>query len=225
MTPQRACPLGTAAHGLALPTVLVLCMVCSVWLLAGWRNISLAQGWGQAHTQRWQLQQAALSALADLVSQVTLPAPSTPSTQSGGNPNTATPAWPSQPADWPAWQASLPAQGCRWGRCRSLLNQGNDWNDWWARVPQAQTRSDVPGLRIHTWVEIWPTANTLVTPSSTAPMPQNQSLTYRFTVLAQSTAWPTQSGWQAVWQSPATPSPTPTPLRLADMHRLLAVQP
>ena len=98
MTPQRACPLGTAAHGLALPTVLILCMVCSVWLLAGWRNISLAQGWGQAHTQRWQLQQAALSALADLVSQVTLPAPSTPSTQSGSNPNTATPAWPPKSA-------------------------------------------------------------------------------------------------------------------------------
>mgnify|MGYP006272452509 FL=1 len=200
MTSQRVGLMGTHANGLALPTVLALCTVCSVCLLAGWRQILLAQGWGQAHSQRWQLQQAALTALAEWVHTVTSP-------EASNNP-------------------SLPAQGCRMGRCRSLLAQGNQTNDWVSRIPQAQTRNDVPGLRIHTWVEIWPTATVLATPiSTTAPMPQSQSLTYRFTVLAQSTTLPITSAWQAVWQSPTRSSASPTAVRLADMHRILALQP
>ena len=50
-------------RGLTLPTVLALSMVCSVMLLACWRNITLAQAWSRHHVEQWQLRQAGLSAL------------------------------------------------------------------------------------------------------------------------------------------------------------------
>ena len=49
--------------GMVLPTVLALAMLSSVLVMAEWRYLNLAEGWGQITQQRWTLQQASHAAL------------------------------------------------------------------------------------------------------------------------------------------------------------------
>ena len=44
--------------GMVLPTVLALALLSSVLVMAEWRNLGLAEAWGQMAQQRWALQQA-----------------------------------------------------------------------------------------------------------------------------------------------------------------------
>ena len=55
--------------GMVLPTVLALAMLSSVLVMAAWRNLGLAEAWGQMAQQRWTLQQVSHAALLAAVQQ------------------------------------------------------------------------------------------------------------------------------------------------------------
>ncbi|MSQ65551.1 MAG: hypothetical protein EXR37_04240 [Limnohabitans sp.] len=78
--------------GLALPTVLALSMLSSVLLLACWRNIALSQGWSRSSVERWQLRQAALSAICRAATAISSP-------HARGNPDTRI-SFPADAAQW-----------------------------------------------------------------------------------------------------------------------------
>jgi hypothetical protein len=48
---------------MALPTVMTLSALCSILLIAQWRNLALAEGLGRSADKRWQMQQQAIGVL------------------------------------------------------------------------------------------------------------------------------------------------------------------
>ena len=206
---QTACALTPhSQRGLALPTLLALSMLSSVLLLAGWRNISLYQGWSHSSTDRWQLRQAALSALCQVADSIR-------STAAPSNPASSNP-WPSDTAQWANLKSRVPANGCVQGMCQPLLHLSNQRSDWSVRQSSGLKLPTSNGIHMVYWVEILPTAS----PASNTV----GSLTYRITVLAQAPARSLQTAWQSVWQ-PAVASSIPMPVRLADMQSVLELPP
>lgn len=199
-----------AEQGLALPTVLALSMVSGVLLLACWRHSALAQAWSRHHAEQWQLRQVVLNALL-----TTADATLRPLGQTQANDQ---PPWriPTTAMAWETLRAELPDSGCAHGVCSSLLDAGNLRSDWLGRTDGAYTVSDTSGLQLFHWVEILPhhlPMAGLVNP-----------FTYRLTVVAVDSERNAQTGWQAVWQ-PSASSSLDTPVRLADMQRLLELIP
>ena len=70
-------------RGLALSMVMVLSCLCSVLLLAQWRNLAMAQALGQSAGLRWQLKHSALDTLRLAVDDIRLGA--SDATQQLGN--------------------------------------------------------------------------------------------------------------------------------------------
>lgn len=195
-------------RGLALPTLLALSMLSSVLLLACWRNISLYQGWSHSSVDRWQLRQAALSALCQIADSIrSTPAP---------NNTAASTPWPTDAAQWAKLKSRLPVNGCVEGMCQPLLHLSNQRSDWSGRQSSGLNLTDSNGIKMVYWVEILPTA----TPATTTAV----SLTYRITVLAQAPVRSLQTAWQSVWQ-PAVASFIPLPVRLTDMQSVLELPP
>ena len=62
-SPMTAPPEPCRQQGMALPTVMALSALCSVLLLAQWRNLALAEGLGRSADLRWRMQQQALGVL------------------------------------------------------------------------------------------------------------------------------------------------------------------
>ena len=190
--------------GLALPTVLALSMLCSVLLLACWRNMALSQGWSRSGLEKWQLRQSALAAISEAANRISSTAMNATQT-----------TFPLDAAQWAEWQNTLPANTCVKGICRALLKV-NKVSDWSTRQSMAITLPDQGDNSVMYWVEVWPSPASASMPSST--------LTYRITALAQSRTRATQSAWQAVWQ-PAAWSVSIKPLRLADLQSVLELRP
>ena len=197
-------------RGLTLPTVLALSMVCSVMLLACWRNITLAQAWSRHHVEQWQLRQAALSALLTTAAAAMQPPLTT--NADGQQPLRI----PTTTEAWKSVHAELPELGCAHGVCLSLLDASNRRADWLGRTEGAYTLSDATGLQLFHWVELLP--NNLPKTELANPF------TYRITVVAVDSQRHTQAGWQAVWQ-PSANTPLDKPMRLADLQRVLELLP
>ena len=189
--------------GLALPTVLALSMLCSVLLLACWRNIALSQGWSRSAVEKWQVRQYTLAALSEVIKRI-----------SAANTTTDT-TYPLSLVQWQQWQTHLSPDSCSQGVCRALL-KANKVSDWAARQGSALALPDQGDYALLYWIEVWPSPTTASRSAST--------LTYRITAFAQSRTRSTQSAWQAVWQPPAWPSTT-QPVLLADLQSLLELQP
>jgi hypothetical protein len=197
-------------RGIALPTVLALSMVCSVLLLACWRNITLAQAWSRHHVEQWQLRQAALSALLTTAAAAMHPPLAT---DADGKQHLHI---PTTTEAWNSVHAELPELGCANGVCRSLLDASNRRADWLDRTEGAYTVSNDTGLQLFHWVELLP--NHLPKTEWAKPF------TYRITVLAVDSQRHTQAGWQAVWQ-PSAATPLDKPIHLADLQRVLELLP
>jgi len=197
--------------GLALPTVMALFMISSVMLLAGWRNITLAQGRSRYQAERWQLKQSALNALTTAAQSVV-----DKNVRLSGSADNATLAFPSDKAQWLQLQTQLPANGCSQGICRPLLNLGNRRSDWLERAAQAQSAVTEAGQRVFYWVEVLPARQTNDAAANI--------FVYRLTAIAQLDQRGSQAGWQAVWQPATLPQPGQS-VRLADMQRVLELLP
>lgn len=207
---QKLCT-GTGLHlqaGLALPTVMALSLLSSVLLLACWRNITLSQGWSRSYAERWQLQQAALTALCQAVTAI-----ATPTEQ---NRNAIRVVFPMDQTQWDQLQNLLPIGGCIQGICRPLLHLANHRSDWLSRMSMAGSLPTTSDIKLSYWVELLP--------GSADKGQAGNSFSYRITALAQNTSRGTPSTWQSVWQ-PANLPATGQPVRLADMQSLLEVLP
>jgi len=209
-TAQQTCT-STALRlqtGLALPTVMALSLLSSVLLLACWRNITLSQAWSRSYAERWQLQQAALTALCQAVTAI-----ATPIEQ---NRNTIRVVFPMDQAQWAQLQNLLPLGGCIQGVCRPLLHLGNRRSDWLGRASMAGNLSTTGEIKLIYWVEVLPgSANTGQV---------SGAFSYRITALAQHNARGTLSAWQSVWQPRNWPL-TGQPVRLANMQSVLELLP
>ena len=196
--------------GMALPTVLALSMVSSVLLLAGWRQITLAQGWSRHHAAQWDMRQMALTQLLATADAVLHPPPDTDFLDK-------TP-WriPLTLDEWKSALTALPGSGCANGLCQSLLAQGNQRTDWLQRTAGAHAVALTNGLQCFHWVELLPHP---LPPTDTSP-----AFTYRITVVVTDPERQTQAGWQAVWQPTAASAPE-KPVRLADLQRVLELLP
>lgn len=188
--------------GVALPTVLALSMLCSVLLLACWRNIALSQGWSRSAIEKWQLRQAALAAISQVANSV----------KGASTNNLAANYLPTTTAQWNQWQGKLAANSCLQGLCRSL-SKTSKVSDWLLRQDTALSMPDQGDIALRCWAEVWPTSDVA-----------SQTLTYRFTLLAQSRSRQTQTAWQAVWQAPAFQDLTQA-VRRAELQSLLELQP
>ena len=195
-------------QGLALPTVLALSMLCSVLLLACWRNIALSQGWSRSSVERWQLRQAALSGICKAATAIFSPA-------AQANNNTRL-SYPVDDAQWAQLQTRLPVNGCVQGICRPLLHLSNHRSDWLNRTSGASSLPDQGDISLAYWVEILP--------STSNASQAGAVFTYRITALAQASGRNTQAAWQAVWQ-PASNTVNETAVRLADLQTVLELQP
>jgi Tfp pilus assembly protein PilX len=200
MTSQRQ----VKPHGLALPTVMALSMLCSVLLLACWRNMALSQGWSRSAVEKWQLRQSALAAISEAANRISASAV-----------NPAQTTFPTDVAQWRQWETTLPANTCAQGICRNLLKT-NKTPDWLTRQKAAIALPDQEDMAVSYWVEVWPSPNN--------PSTNTQTLTYRITAMAQSRTRATQSAWQAVWQ-PASWAVNTQAIRQADMQSVLELQP
>jgi len=200
--------------GLALPTVLALFMVSSVMLLAGWRNITLAQGWSRHQTERWQLKQAALNALTTTADAIASSSHQTSASLASSS--SASPAFPVTLSDWALLQTQLPVNGCMEGICRPLLTLGQRRSEWLNLSPQAKSAVLESGQRILSWVEVLPCN---MASNHSAPL-----FMYRITVIALNEERHNQVGWQAVWRPVSLPLDGQA-VRLADMQRMLELLP
>ena len=138
-------------QGLALPTVLALSILCSVLLLACWRNIALSQGWSRSSVERWQLRQAALSGICKAATAI-----SSPAAQANNNMRLS---YPVDAAQWAQLQTRLPVNGCVQGICRPLLHLSNHRSDWLNRTSGAHSLPDQGDISLVYWVEILPTTS------------------------------------------------------------------
>lgn len=202
-------------RGLALPMVVVLSCLCSVLLLAQWRNLAMAQALGQSAGLRWQLKQSALDALRLAVDDIRLGAGDT--RHQMGNSSDSHAFFPTTTQQWQVLQSRLGLNECLSGICRALGSDNTTLAAWLTRLDQAQNAPAPFGQSAKYWVEIFPL------PANTTGDP---TFIYRITALAQNGEGGAQSGWQALWQpNPDNASRPSLALPTVDWVRLLPLSP
>jgi Tfp pilus assembly protein PilX len=201
--------------GMVLPTVLVLAMLCSVLVMAEWRNLNLAEGWGQITQQRWTLQQASHAALLAAVKDIQ--GPLTDERHQPGKPGSTHAFFPRNTSAWKTLQARLGAQDCLSGICQPLGEDDNSYNAWKDRIANGQRFGEDAGLTLLYWVEVLPLVSRLGTLSS--------PFVYRITVWAQNSSNAIVVS-QALWHpTPSHPASTAIPMTLSGFKRLLQLSP
>jgi type II secretory pathway component PulJ len=202
-------------RGLALPMVVVLSCLCSVLLLAQWRNLAMAQALGQSAGLRWQLKQSALDTLRLAVDDIRLGA--SDARHQLGNSSDSHAFFPTTMQQWQVLQSRLTPNECQTGICRPLESDNAALTPWLTRLDQAQKAPSPSGQSAKYWVEILPlpTANS-----------GDAVFIYRITALAQNGEGGAQSGWQALWQpNPDAASRPSAALPTVDWVRLLPLSP
>jgi Tfp pilus assembly protein PilX len=201
--------------GMVLPTVLALAMLCSVLVMAEWRNLNLAEGWGQITQQRWTLQQASHAALLAAVKDIQ--GPLTDERHQPGKPGSTHAFFPRNTSAWKTLQARLGAQDCLSGICQPLGEDDNSYNAWKDRIANGQRFAEDAGLTVLYWVEVLPLVSRLGTLSS--------PFVYRITVWAQNSSNAIVVS-QALWHpTPSHPASTAIPMTLSGFKRLLQLSP
>jgi Tfp pilus assembly protein PilX len=201
--------------GMVLPTVLALAMLCSVLVMAEWRNLNLAEGWGQITQQRWTLQQASHAALLAAVKDIQ--GPLTDERHQPGKPGSTHAFFPRNTSAWKTLQARLGAQDCLSGICQPLGEDDNSYNAWKDRIANGQRFGEDAGLTLLYWVEVLPLVSRLGTLSS--------PFVYRITVWAQNSSNAIVVS-QALWHpTPSHPASTAIPMTLSGFKRLLQLSP
>lgn len=201
--------------GMVLPTVLALAMLCSVLVMAEWRNLNLAEGWGQITQQRWTLQQASHAALLAAVKDIQ--GPLTDERHQPGKPGSTHAFFPRNTSAWKTLQARLGAQDCLSGICQPLGEDDNSYNAWEDRIANGQRFGEDAGLTLLYWVEVLPLVSRLGTLSS--------PFVYRITVWAQNSSNAIVVS-QALWHpTPSHPASTAIPMTLSGFKRLLQLSP
>jgi hypothetical protein len=202
-------------RGLALPMVVVLSCLCSVLLLAQWRNLAMAQALGHSAGLRWQLKQSALDTLRLAVDDIRLGAGD--ARHQMGNSSDGHAFFPTTMQQWQVLQSRLTPNECQTGICRPLGSDNAALTPWLTRLDQAQKAPSPSGQSAKYWVEIFPlpTANL-----------GDSVFIYRITALAKNGESGAQSGWQALWQpNPDAANRTSSALPTVDWVRLLPLSP
>lgn len=202
-------------RGLALPMVMVLSCLCSLLLLAQWRNLAMAQALGQSAGLRWHLKQSALDTLRLAVDDIRLSQDDARHRMGASSESHV--FFPTTMQQWQVLQSRLGSNECLSGICRALGPDNTKLAPWLTRLPQAQNAPSPSGLSVRYWVEILPLPST-----STDDTP----FLYRITALAQNGEGGAQSGWQALWRPNADDASRPAPsLTEAGWLRLLPLSP
>lgn len=201
--------------GMVLPTVLALAMLSSVLVMAEWRNLSLAEGWGQVTQQRWTLQQVSHAALLAAVQDIQ--GPLTDDRHLPGKAGSTHAFFPRNTSAWKTLQARLGAQDCLSGICQPLGDDDNSYNAWKDRIANGQRYGEDAGLTVLYWVEVLPLISRLGTLSS--------PFVYRITVWAQNSSNAIVVS-QALWHpTPSHPASTAIPMNLSGFKRLMQLSP
>lgn len=201
--------------GMVLPTVLALAMLSSVLVMAEWRNLSLAEGWGQVTQQRWTLQQTSHAALLAGVQDIQ--GPLTDDRHLPGKAGSTHAFFPRNTSAWKTLQARLGAQDCLSGICQPLGDDDNSYNAWKDRIANGQRYGEDAGLTVLYWVEVLPLISRLGTLSS--------PFVYRITVWAQNSSNAIVVS-QALWHpTPSHPASTAIPMNLSGFKRLMQLSP
>ena len=201
--------------GMVLPTVLALAMLSSVLVMAEWRNLGLAEAWGQMAQQRWALQQASHAALLAAVQDIQ--GPLTDERHLPGKAGSTHAFFPRNTSAWKTLQARLGEQDCLSGICQPLGEDDNSYNAWKDRIANGQRFGEDAGLTVLYWVEVLPLISRLGTLSS--------PFVYRITVWAQNSSNAIVVS-QALWHpTPGHPASTAIPMTLSGFKRLLQLSP
>ena len=195
--------------------VVVLCCLCSVLLLAQWRNLAMAQALGQSAGLGWRLKQSALDTLRLAVDDIRLGAGD--ARHQMGNSSDGHAFFPTTIQQWQVLQSRLTPNECQTGICRPLGSDNATLTPWLTRLDQAQKAPSPSDQSASYWVEILPlpTANS-----------GDAVFIYRITALAQNGEGGAQSGWQALWQPNPDDASRPLPaLPTVDWVRLLPLSP
>lgn len=204
-----------AQRGLALPIVVVLSCLCSVLLLAQWRNLAMAQALGQSAGLRWQLKQSALDALRLAVDDIRLGNDDARHHMGTSSDNHA--FFPTTTQQWQVLQSRLGPNDCQTGICRPLGADNPILSPWLKRLDQAQNAPAPSGQSTSYWVEILPRS---ISSAGDSPF------LYRITALAQNGEGGAQSGWQALWQPNSEDASSPSKsLLTVGWLRLLPLSP
>ena len=196
-------------NGLALPLVVVVSCLCSLWVLAQWRQLAMAQALGHSAARQWQLKQSALDTLRIAVDDIRLN--SQDARHHMGTSADAHAFFPTTELEWQVLQSRLGVQECQTGICRPLGEDNTNLSPWLSRLAQSQNPISSSGQTAHYWVEVLPLA------SANA---QSSPFIYRITALVYERQGATPSGWQALWQPPAS-----TPFIGVSWRRLLPLSP
>ena len=201
--------------GLALPMVVVLSCLCSVLLMAQWRNLAMAQALGKSAGLRWQLKQSALETLRLAVDDIRLSQDD--ARHYMGTSSDSHAFFPTTTQQWQVLQSRLGLNDCQSGICRPLGADNPSLSPWLKRLDQAQNAPSPSGQSASYWVEVIPvqTVNAGDSP-----------FLYRITALAQNGEGGAQAGWQALWQPKPDDASRPLPaLPTVDWVRLLPLSP
>jgi Tfp pilus assembly protein PilX len=203
-------------QGLALPTVMALSLMGSVMLLAEWRGLTLAEGFGQNASQRWALQQTTQAALLRAVQDIQ--GPLTDSRHQAGSSKATQVFFPNSTKTWTTLQTRLGTNDCLAGICKPLGGDSHSFTPWLSRLSQAQTQVVSSSTSVHYWVEVLP----LQTKWATTASP----FVYRITALAQSQRPSAVVGVQALWHpTPTHAASNAVPMPLSGFIRLLSLSP
>ena len=201
--------------GLALPMVVVLSCLCSVLLMAQWRNLAMAQALGKSAGLRWQLKQSALETLRLAVDDIRLSQDD--ARHQIGNSSDRHAFFPSTLPQWEVLQSRLGPNECQTGICRPLGEDNASLNPWLTRLALAQNAPSVNGQSAMYWVEVLPALSV-----NTGDSP----FLYRITALVQNGEGGAQSGWQALWRPNSDDASQATPeLPAGGWVRLLPLSP
>ena len=201
--------------GMVLPTVLALAMLSSVLVMAAWRNLGLAEAWGQMAQQRWILQQVSHAALLAAVQDIQ--GPLTDDRHLPGKAGSTHAFFPRNTSAWKTLQARLGEQDCLSGICQPLGEDDNSYMLWKNRLTHGQRYGEDAGLTVRYWVEVLPLISRLGTLSS--------PFVYRITVWAQNSSNAIVVS-QALWHpTPSHPASTAIPMTLSGFKRLMQLSP
>ena len=188
--------------GMVLPTVLALAMLSSVLVMAAWRNLGLAEAWGQMAQQRWTLQQVSHAALLAAVQDIQ--GPLTDDRHLPGKAGSTHAFFPRNTSAWKTLQARLG-------------EDDNSYMLWKNRLAHGQRYGEDAGLTVRYWVEVLPLISRLGTLSS--------PFVYRITVWAQNSSNAIVVS-QALWHpTPSHPASTAIPMTLSGFKRLMQLSP
>jgi Tfp pilus assembly protein PilX len=202
-------------QGVVLPTVLMLALLCSVLLMAQWRNLGLAEGLGHIADQRWRLQLATHAALLSAVKDIQ--GPMSDSRHQVGSSKATHAFFPLNTSQWKTLQARLGDADCSSGICKNLGAEDNHFKPWLARWAQGQAIASDAGTTVVYWVEVIQLSSKWAT--NTSPF------VYRITAVARSES-STVVASQALWHpSPDLPASTAVPMNLVGFKRLLQLSP